>query len=456
MFERCCVLEATNLVKRSDQIADHAEIHLAINGSLLGGGTLYSILAMILVLIRDRRVSPGLLLIAQLLLPTIGFYILQMEDGEVRDGWLVLAAPVFVAAGMILGPRRKSEIDPAICDPIFPRFLIHAFWIMTVLAALHFAIGGIPVLSASVETDRFNLGGSGLGGFPSRAVLYAIPALALLSLSTVSAATKRQTIAIWALYVLTQLGLGFKGAVLEVIVLAAIGYLIRVARPRFKHMAMLALSLVGAFIYVEVVRSLYATTSVGGPDGLQYILERSTTQAIESGYLALWNSPDFSGGLSAFWHDLQTLIIRYLGMANDGDYTFDMLMSSIVTGTPLGIGRFIVPVTVGGAVYLMFSLGTPLVIIVLGALGCAWSWAVAGLRRNPTVFRGTLAAVAIIGLRMFLLNGNGAYLMINLTFVILLLWMCALPSWFVSRKDRLEGAPAMDRRTSMTNGSALG
>ncbi|WP_427172301.1 hypothetical protein [Arthrobacter sp. 92] len=379
-----------------------------------------------------------------------------MENGEVRNGWLVLAAPVFVAAGMMLGPRRKPEVDSTICDPVFPRFLIHSFWILLVLAALHFAIGGIPVLSANVETDRFNLGGSGLGGFPSRAVLYAIPAVALLSLSTVRAATKRQTIAIWMLYVLTQLGLGFKGAVLEIIVLAGIGYLIRVARPRFKHMAILIVGLVGAFIYVDVVRSLYATTAGGGPGGLQYIWDRSTTQAIESGYLALWNSPDFSGGLSAFWHDLQTLLMRYAGAANDGDYTFDMLMSSIVTGTPLGAGMFIVPVTVGGTVYLMFSLATPVVIAVLGAIGWTWSWAVAGLRCNPTLFRGTFAAVFIIGLRMFLLNGNGAYLVINLMFVVVLLWICALPSWLISRKRRLGTAIEMDPRTSTTTRPALG
>lgn len=396
-----------------------------------------SILAVLLLIIRERRISPGLILIGQLALPTLGFAILQNNNGEVRDGWLVLAAPLIIAVGMALGrsPREAGELVSS--EPVFAQFLKHAFCILSILAVLHFALGGIPVFSASIETDRFNLGSSGLGGFPSRAVLYGIPVVALLSLSTVNEATKRLTIAIWALYILTQLGLGFKGSALEIIVMAAIAYLIRIGTPKFKHMMLFALSLLVAFIYVEVVRSLYATTSASDAGGFEYILDRVTTEAIESGYLALWHSPDFSGGLSAFWHDSQQLVARYLGQADSGDYTFDMLMSSIVTGTPLGVGMFIVPVTVGGTVYLMFSLATPLVVAVLAAIGFAYSWAVATLRGKPSILRAIFAAVLIIGLRIFVLNGNGAYLAINLSFAIFLLWMCALPSLYMNRDHRL-------------------
>lgn len=419
-------------------------------------GSVHSILAIILVVLKDRQITPGLILILQLLLPTIGFYVLQRENGEVQNGWLVLSAPVFVAAGIMLGPRPKFAIESISCPPPFARFLVHALWVLSGLAVLHFAIGGIPVLSASIETERFNLGGSGLGGFPSRAVLYAIPAMALLSLSTVTAVTKRTTIAIWILYVATQVSLGFKGAVLEIIVLAAMGYLIRVPKPKLKHITIFTLSLFGAFVYLELVRSLYATTSTRGAKGLQYIVDRSTTEAIESGYLALWHSPDFSGGASAFSHDLQKLFMRYIGMAGDGDYTFDMLMSSIVTGTPLGVGMFIVPVTVGGAVYLIFSLAAPLVIAALGVIGWTWTWAVAHLRGTPAVFRGTLAAVLIIGLRIFLLNGNGAYLLINLTFAVFLLWMCALPSWYGSQRFSQRGTVGRHRGTYASDRLGLG
>lgn len=399
-----------------------------------------SILALVLLFIKERQITSGFLLIAQWSLPTLGFAILQAKNGEVRDGWLVLVAPLVVAVGMVLGPHRRSATVRSQTNPALSQFLIHAFWILAGLAVLHFALGGVPIFSANIETDRFNLGGSGLGGFPSRAVLYAIPVVALLSASTVTNATKKPTIALWGLFVLTQLGLGFKGGVVEVIVLAAMGYLIRVNRIKLKHMMMFLVSLLIAFVYVELVRSLYATSSGSSSDGFAYILDRATTQAIESGYLALWYSPEFSGGLSAYWHDMWILLARYFGKPDSGDFTFDMLMSSIVTGTPLGVGMFIVPVTVGGTVYLMFTLATPIVVGLLVLVGFAWSWAVALLRGDPPVVRAIFAAVAIVGLRMFVLNGNGAYLTINLAFACFILLMCALPSIYLNRSHRL-GVP---------------
>lgn len=410
---------------------------------------------MVFLLARERQITPGLLLLAQLSLPTLGFAILQEENGEVRDGWLVLMAPLVLAVGMALGPHRRVPTVPSQTSPMLSQFLIHAFWILSGLAVMHFVLGGIPVFSERIETERFNLGGSGLAGFPSRAVLYAIPAIALLAASTVTNATKRPTIALWFLYVLTQLGLGFKGAVVEVIMLAAIGYFVRVNRPKLKHIMIFLFSLLIALVYVEVVRSLYATSSNSSSGGFAYILDRTTTQAIESGYLALWHSPDFSGGISAYWHDMRILVTRYLGNADSGDFTFDMLMSSIVTGTPLGIGMFIVPVTVGGTVYLMFSLATPVVVAVLAGIGYVWSWAVASLRGDLTILRAIFAAVAIVGLRMFVLNGNGAYLTINLAFGCLILLMCALPSLYMNRSHRL-GVPAYSPATHAATGELRG
>lgn len=389
---------------------------------------MYSVIAIVMVWVRDRRISPGMLLLAQLALPTVGFYLLQKQDGNVSGGTFVLLAPALIALGMVLGPTAQTRIFTGSKNHKLHSYLKIAFSVVFILAILHFALGGIPVLSDSVETQRFNLGASGLGGFPSRAVLYALPALALISLATVTSATQRITIGIWALYVVTRLAMGFKGALLEVIFLVTIAYLIRIGKPKAKHLALLAAGLIGALIYVEAVRSLYATSATGA-DNVAYILDRSTKQAIESGYLALFYSPDLASGSTAFWSDFQQLLSRYTGNAGSGDYTFDMLMSSIVTGTPLGVGKFIVPVTVGGAVYLLFSMPIPAAALALVILGWVWSWAIQALRRLDSIFAGVAAALLIAGIRMFILNGNGAYLIINLIFTACLLWMCAIPIW---------------------------
>lgn len=394
-----------------------------------------SIISIVLLLFRDWRVTPALLLLIQLALPTLGFQLLQEQHGEVITGWVVLAAPLFVAFGMVLWPKNQIRRDAEGVPFDMAAFLRHSIVVLTVLAVVHFAIGGIPAFSSSLETERFNLGGSGLGGFPSRAVMYAIPALALISLATVTDRTKRITVIIWGIFIISRLAMGFKGGLLEVIFLGFIAYLIRVGRPKARHLMLFFAGLSLALVYVEVVRSQYAT-SAGGASALDYILHRSTTQAIESGYMALWYSPSVGLGEPVFWYDLKQLLLRYLGLAGSGDFTFDMLISSIITGTPLGLGMFVVPVTVGGAVYLLFSMSIPFVVAVLVSLGFAWNWAVHAIANKKSVVICIIAAVALIGIRMFLLNGNGAYLIINLTFTIAMLSACALPTSLAGRTVR--------------------
>lgn len=393
---------------------------------------MFSIISIILLQFRDRRVTPALLLLIQLALPTLGFAFLQELHGDVPNGWVVLSAPLFVAIGMILWPRGNGTVLTVGRQFDMGMFLRHALVVLTGLAVVHFAIGGIPAFSASLETERFNLGGSGLGGFPSRAVMYALPALALISLATVTDSTKRITVITWSVFIATRLAMGFKGALLEVVFLGVVAYLIRVGKPKFRHLALFVAGLGVALLYVELLRSQYATSG-SNATGWAYLLHRSTSQAIESGYMALWYSPEVGLGDPIFWYDLKQLLLRYLGMSEAGDYTFDMLISSLITGTPLGVGMFVVPVTVGGAVYLLFSMDVPLVLVTLVALGLAWSWAVSSVSHKGSVLICAVAAVAIIGIRMFLLNGNGAYLVINLTFTVAMLWMCALPTWFVGR-----------------------
>lgn len=390
---------------------------------------MFSILGMLALVLRYRTVTSGMVVVGLLALPTFGFLLLENENGTVNGDWLVQIAPMLVGIGMMIHSRRSvlNNNDPELNTANFeklllagkvvalPRFLNGCLWLLAILAILHFAIGGIPVLTADVETQRFGLGNSGLGGLPSRAVLYCIPAVALVSLATVSRRTRRVTISIWALYAITQLGLGFKGALLEVGTTAMIGYLIRVKKPKFIVLACMAIALFAGGLYVDFVRTLYTTTAAGS-NGFDYLIKRSTTDAIQAGYLALHSFPGQSINYSVFTHDFGVLTQRYLGIGSGDDYTFDMLMSSITTGTPLGAGNFIVPVTVGGPVYLLFSMPELLAVPLLILLGWLWYQAVAWLRSLSSLAAIVTGALMILGIQTFLLNGNGAYLLINLTF----------------------------------------
>ncbi|WP_422935380.1 hypothetical protein [Sinomonas sp. P47F7] len=390
---------------------------------------MFSVLGMLALLLRYRTLTSGMVAVGLLALPTFGFLLLENENGTVEGDWLVQISPLLVGAGMMIHSRRRvlSKEDPELNSARFdnlllagkvialPRFLNGCLWLLAILAVLHFAIGGIPVFTADVETQRFGLGNSGLGGLPSRAVLYCIPAVALISLATVSTRTRRVTMSIWLLYAISQLGLGFKGALLEVGTTAMIGYLIRVRKPKFAVLVCMAAALLAGGLYVDFIRTLYTTTA-SGSGGFDYLIRRSTVDAIQSGYLALHNFPGQSISYSVFAHDFDVLMHRYLGIGSTDDYTFDMLMSSITTGTPLGAGNFIVPVTVGGSVYLLFSMPELFAVLFLILIGWLWYQAVDWLRSVSSLTMIIIGALIILGIQTFLLNGNGAYLIINLAF----------------------------------------
>lgn len=303
-------------------------------------------------------------------------------------------------------------------------FLRNAFVLMAVLTVLHFSLVGITLLNSSVETARFDVGASGLLGLPSRAVLYGTPALTLLSLATLRPATRRVTLAIWILFAASQVALGFKGALAEVLVVSAMGWFLGNRRLRLGPMLLMALGGAAAISYVQFVGSRYATMT-GSNAGFGYVVNRVTTEAIRAGYTALSVPPgSFSG--SVFVSDAQTLIARYDG-SSSGGYTFDELVSSTMTGTHLQAGAFIVPVTVGGPVYLYFSFSALGAVVLLFLLGMAWAVLAIRIGAPKSALSASFIAVSLYGIRVFLLNGNGAYLVINLAFTGVLLSLCGLP-----------------------------
>lgn len=386
-----------------------------------------SLLSVLMIYLREKRISPGSVLLMQLSLPTFGFFLLQEKQGAVDDGWIVSVAPFLIGVGIILHKSDSQEQWIIPDKPWLKLFLRDSAIILFILAAMHFSITGITLFSDQVEIDRFSSGSSGFGGFPSRAVLFGIPALALISLATVTAKTRNITVAIWVLFVVSNIFLGFKGAILEALFLALTAYLVRVKYPKARHIAAFAVGLVIALLYVFVVQIRYATSG-GTAGGLQYIFDRSTTQAIESGYLALLYAPSLGEARNVFIDDMGVLIRRYLGLTDGYAYTFDWQMSSIVTGTPLGPANFIVPVTVGGAVYLIFSLGVPMAAFALVLIGMVWTKATQLVRSGRSAGVLAAGAVTLMGLRMFLMNGNGAYVLINLSFTFLILLVCIIPS----------------------------
>lgn len=386
------------------------------------------------------------IMLAQWILPTVGFALLVQDRGQVRGTAVVLLAPFIFAAGVFLASRVGSRGLVAESDePAWlPSFLRGCILVLGVLAVLHFSAVGIPLLSSSVETSRFDIGSSGLGGFPSRAVLYALPIAALIGLATIRDASKRSAITLWVLFAVTQVFLGFKGGLIEVLIITALGLAIRYGRLGFKQLAGFAVGAVVAIGYVTYVGSKYQTLA-GSDAGIAYVVRRSTSDAIIAGYTALTARPvGISDHTSVLLRDLGVLFGRYLGTAPEG-YSFDELVSSVVTGTPIQRGAFLVPVTVGGPVYLLYSMPVLACILVLLALGIVWRSAVVRLRQASGPLVTVSAGVLVYGIRLFLMNGNGAYLLINLTFTLGLLVICACIGHVFLRRRRTPGVIVVGR-----------
>lgn len=355
------------------------------------------------------------------MLPTIGFVMLVRERSYVPGGWLVIVAPALFLFGVALGAGRRvpgpgtdgrtANLRPA---------LVAMAWVLGALAIIHFSSVGVPLFSSSIETSRFDVGSSGLGGFPSRAVLYGLPIAALGALATHRAETHRVTVALWLMFTVTQVFLGFKGGLVEVVLITTLGVAIRFGRLSFRQLRWVGLGGLVAGGYITLVGTRYQTLA-GGGSGLDYILRRSTSDAIIAGYTALTARPvGIPADSSVFLRDFGVLLGRYLGTAPEG-HSFDELVSAVVTGTPLQRGAFLVPVTVGGPVYLLYSVPVILAALILIAIGVVWSVSIRRLQRASSVTSLVTAAVMLYALRVFLMNGNGAYLLINLGFTLFLL-----------------------------------
>jgi hypothetical protein len=88
-----------------------------------------------------------------------------------------------------------------------------------------------------------------------------------------------------------------------------------------------------------------------------------------------------------------------------------------LTGTPPSREYFIVPVTIGGPIYLLLTGGILLTVSILVILGFLWSKGSAMIRNPSSHFVGVQLALFLETLSVFLTNGNGAYLLINTGFI---------------------------------------
>jgi hypothetical protein len=187
--------------------------------------------------------------------------------------------------------EEAPVVDPR---PYAAATLIAFEFVVLAFVAYHFVVGGIPLLSANVEVERFDFTGSGLFGLPGRMYLFGLPFLVIFTSAHDARQSSRVTRSVvrvaWVAYALAQILAGFKGSLLAVLLVfllvrAIVGrplHLRAIVAPRYVAVGLagLAFALLIAFQY----GSLHLTSP---SSAISYLGDRLTVIAAEPGYVAM-------------------------------------------------------------------------------------------------------------------------------------------------------------------------
>jgi hypothetical protein len=354
----------------------------------------------------------------------IGFTLISFRQGLPNYGNFVLLSPLFLVLGFLLGTIFKryeleSSISPKKSD--FDTELKILVVVFSVLALYHFYVTGITIFRDDVETARFDFSASGLLGIPSRAYLYGIPILALYSAIFHEKKNSRITFVIWSVFIATQIFGGFKGGLYSVFSTLIFAIILRARLSAPKLTILISTGLLASVLYVFFVGSTYQTLASGQLD-FGYIAYRTTEQAAEPGYLGLAMQDFFSLQTgSAFWYDLSVLTEKYV-TGTSKTLTVESIVSATLSGVRPEVGNFIVPVTVGGPVYLLLTGGPILLASSMTAIGAILTATIRNLKVSGNLMSRLGMITIINGLKVFLSNGNGAYVLINYAFTFALIF----------------------------------
>lgn len=379
----------------------------------------------------ERGIGPTFLLIAMVIPTQLGFYAVSASRGWPNSSWVVVAMPglLLLGAGTYCSLRSRGRLPGIWQAAPAPNFtdvkLTRALWtclaVVAAGAAYHFAVGGVAVFSQQVETQRFNFEASGALGAPSRLALYGMPLMALVVLAARRRVPRSLVIATLSAYAITSLALGFKSALADVTVTALVAWSCTGAlRPKAQFRTILAAA-AASLLAATAIGQRYGTLQASGGVSLNYLWERLTFIAAEPGWQALAQASAITQGRSAVLMDLKYFAGRYLRLPMGQDFPLDLTVSSVITHTPLSGHSFLVPVTVGGATYLSLSMGAVLAGFALAGIGWIWARAAARLGAAVRLRQMFVSAALLHGLRIFILNGGGVYVAINVGATCLLL-----------------------------------
>lgn len=394
-------------------------------------GPLLSGIALGLVLVSSyRRFAPFLIPMTIFFVMSLGYARLDAELVGQRVAPLFGTAVLAAAAGYLafrwIASKRQSsprEDSPA-------RWELRGIWLvliaMATLTAFHFAVVGVPILTANVETARYNLIDSGFFGLPSRAYLFGLPLAAAGAIYVARTRTdgvdRRLLIAAIGILVVSRIAGGFRSGLLEALLVVLIatalsgnGITIPNVVRRF------ALPTLAVIVSALMLSTAYATVQKSGRDPIDALVSRSTEEAARPGWLALQSDAWIvQGSEGALQQDLQYYANRYLE-GDAGPYaTYNQRVAAEIYGQSTYAARDLAPVTVGLFPQLHSDFGLAAIFLMV-LVGGGYAWSERAIRLSRTVTRYILAIALLLALNDALTKGDPVYVFVNWTVVALMI-----------------------------------
>ena len=249
--------------------------------------------ALILLLRSALSVAHVVLLPALSL--ALGCWLLVEEERAraTTAAWVTISL-VVLAVGYLLARRftpRPNGPALRLGDDGGRRYVLVLVSFVGLFTLIHFAADGIPVLSGNVETSKFEFGKS-LFGIPGRIYLYGLPlatgaALARSRQLGLRWSKDRLTLIAISLFTVSRLLSGFKGGLLEVLIVLLIaavlaqGPVTSVAHVLRRYLPLVITAVIAVFL----VGSLYSSYQGHGRSLPDIILARATTNGAFAGVI---------------------------------------------------------------------------------------------------------------------------------------------------------------------------
>ncbi|SFK18438.1 hypothetical protein [Cellulomonas sp. KH9] len=346
-------------------------------------------------------------------------------QAQYSTAWMFLASVVAFLTGYFTSEFFLRNLPARPTRALAPLRESAVWAIVLVAGALgtyHLFVGGLPIFSDNIETERFDFSSSGLFGIPGRMYLFGIPIAWVIASANARALgmawpTYRPWRVATAALVLTTLLSGFKGDAMSLVLTIVALYIIisgtRITLGemvrRFWWTGALAVG------YFAAVAALYPTYSASGQSVWVQLSRRLTTVPAEPVAYAIEGYAHISANVPVF-SDLGYFIRKYSGNEAPGSYSFERAVSASMIGVDPASSAWTTPVTVSGFAEAYVSFGFAIALIMILLAGVALSYFESAQQRSTT----GLVARAVFGLMItgWLAKGGLAYHAVNYVAVV--------------------------------------